>query len=160
MTRTMERCSPGTRAHLGALKVGRVRGLRAVDGSLDHSLVRSHEALVSAQWERPISGEMTSKLGERSSLPSLDRTGMTIWPPWLGEDKEGWSNCTLGQCARWDCSVRKSRMFLLISLEDIGSSSEHVRALRTPSHASRIQEPGYGVFAQRNPVPRPRNDGK
>jgi len=36
-TRTVKLCSPGTRARLGALGVGRVRMLRAVKGSLGHS---------------------------------------------------------------------------------------------------------------------------
>ena len=34
----MKLCSPGTRARLGALGVGRVRKLRAVEGNLGHSL--------------------------------------------------------------------------------------------------------------------------
>ena len=37
-TRTMKRCSPGRRARLGALGVGRVRNLRAVEGNLGHPL--------------------------------------------------------------------------------------------------------------------------
>ena len=42
-TRTFRTCSPGTRARLGALGVGRVRMLRAVKGSLGHSLQERHK---------------------------------------------------------------------------------------------------------------------
>ena len=42
-TRTMKLCSPGTRARLGALGVGRVRILRAVKSTSGHPLERSED---------------------------------------------------------------------------------------------------------------------
>ena len=60
-TRTMKQCSPGTRARLGAIGVGRVRKLRAVKGSLGHSLWRGVENLPShpLEYRRMFSVEKT-----------------------------------------------------------------------------------------------------
>ena len=44
-TRTFRTCSPGTKARLGALGVGRVRMLRAVKGSLGHSPKKGNNIL-------------------------------------------------------------------------------------------------------------------
>jgi len=49
-TRTMKLCSPGTRARLGALGVGRVRILRAVKDSLAAPLFKSEGGRVRDSW--------------------------------------------------------------------------------------------------------------
>ena len=58
--RTVKLCSPGTRARLGALGVGRVRMLRAVKSSLGHSSKEKYRELEGPRWTCAVEAEFSA----------------------------------------------------------------------------------------------------